>query len=523
MLQDGRELDLVARDLFCGGRKACKLGDMPNLRLGERLCGGWAILGHGGEVYRRRNRSSPTLSVPMEHQSDDEAEHEFGDDEVSDRAADAPERSGLPMHSVVVRLLVSFGLIAGSILIVVALIATKEQPPQDDGRSLPRVQVTSVLSVELPRQWVGFGISTAERASVVPARVSATVLGVPDTTKEGLPVTEGQVLVQLDAEDFVRQREMADEALKSLDAQVTALSIQEDALREQVRLATEDVAISTKDLERFEKAYAEGAARIREVDNARTRRIQAERQKVVLAEQLSSNGPKRQQLEAQAASQRSAREIAVHNEERCAVRAPIAGILQQFDLKPGESVMAGQAVARVVDPSAVEVEIRLPAQARGSLAVGDRATVMDGGLGREATVSGLVQRIAPEDDPATRTLGAYIDFSGEDAKRVPPGSVVEVAVEAGGGGARTIVPRRAIRSDRVHVVEGGQIRAVPITRAYPYRGMIAASGLPDESWVVIEEGLPEGTVIVLDASSRVAEPGSTIQPVETAAPGPAGS
>ncbi|MDA0803541.1 MAG: HlyD family efflux transporter periplasmic adaptor subunit [Planctomycetota bacterium] len=457
----------------------------------------------------------------MEHESDDELEHEPGEGEVIDPAP----RRRLPMHSVVFRLLVSFGLIAGSILIVVALIATKEQPPQDDGRSLPRVQVTRVMSVEVPRQWVGFGISTALRASVVPARVSATVLSVPDSTKEGLPVTEGQVIVQLDAEDFVRQREMVDEALKSLDAQITALSIQEDALREQVRLATEDVAISTKDLERFEKAYADGAARIREVDNARTRRIQAERQKVVLAEQLSSTGPKRQQLEAQAASQRSAREIAVNNEARCSVRAPIAGILQQFDLKLGESVMAGQAVARVVDPSAVEVELRLPAQARWSLAVGDVATVMDGGLAgtgagsggagsATAPVTGRVQRIAPEDDPATRTLGAYIEFAGADAKRVPPGAVVEVAVAVGGGGARTIVPRRAIRSDRLHVVEGGQIRAVPITRAFPYRGVLAHSGLPDESWVVIEDGVPGGTVIVLDASSRVAEPGSTIQPVE---------
>ena len=459
----------------------------------------------------------------MEHESDDAFEPVPGDDVVIDGASDTLRRGGLPVHSVVFRLLVSVGPIAGSILIVVALMATREQPPQDDGRSLPRVQVTRVMSVEVPRQWVGFGMSTAERASVVPARVSATVLSVPETTKEGLPVAEGQVLVQLDAEDFVRQREMADEALKSLDAQITALSIQEDALREQVRLATEDVAIATNDLARFEKAYADGAARIREVDNARTRRIQAERQKVVLGEQLSSNGPKRQQLEAQAASQRAAREIAVHNEERCSVRAPIAGILQQFDLKPGESVMAGQAVARVVDPSAVEVELRLPAQSRGSLAVGDGATVMDGGLGKEATVTGRVQRIAPEDDPVTRTLGAYIDFIGDDARRVPPGSVVEVAVEAGGNGARLIVPRRAIRSDRLHVVEGGQIRAVPIVRAFPYRGSVPQSGLPDESWVVIEEGVPEGAVIVLDASSRVAEPGATIQPVETAAPGRVGS
>lgn len=437
--------------------------------------------------------------------------------EAADAPAAVPAARRLPMHSVLFRIVVSGGLLLLSMAIVAGLMATREEPPKDDGRLLPRVPVINVRRVEVPRQWVGFGVATAEQMSVVPARVSAAVASVPPTTKEGLRVTEGQILVQLDPEDFRRQREMADEALKSLDAQLTALSVQEEALREQVRLAEQDAAIAAEDVVRFERAYADGAARIREVDAAKTRHIQTERQAVSLREQLSSVGPKRLQLEAQAASQRAAHEQANTNEERCTVRSPITGFLQSFDLHPGESVAVGQAVARVVDPSVVEVELRLPAQSRSTIVPGDRALVSDGGLGGNEVI-GRVDRVAPEDDPQTRTLSAYIEFDGDDAKRVPPGSIVEVVVESGNAGRSTIVPRRAIRGDRLHVVEGGAVRAVPVTRAFPYRGRVEGSGLDDVAWVVLEDDLPESTVIVLDASRRVGEPGSTIEPVTQGAP-----
>ena len=419
----------------------------------------------------------------------------------------------LPRHALFFRVSVSLGLLVGSILIFIALATGRSQPPTDATRALARVPVMHAVQAVVARQWVGFGISTAERASVVPARVTATVAAIPETTKEGLTVAVGQVLVELDADDFRQQRKIADEAIRSLDAQITALSIQTESLVEQVSLASQELELAEADLGRIQSAFEDGAARQREVDNAKQRRIQFARQVVLLTEQSSEMGPRRSQLDSQMSSQQSSRELALRNEERCFVRAPIDGVLQSVSLKLGEIVTAGMVVARVVDPSAVEIELKLPAQARASIALGDDAIVMDGGLSHEGTLVGKVLRIAPEDDSVTRTMSAFIEFSGEAARLVPPGSLVEMSVQSAPDGARTVVPRRAIRSDRVHRVVNGVVDAIPIRRAYPHDGLILESGLLDTAWVVLEEPLPPEMVIVIDASSRVAEPGSRVDPI----------
>jgi hypothetical protein len=171
-------------------------------------------------------------------------------------------------------------------------------------------------------------------------------------------------------------------------------------------------------------------------------------------------------------------------------------------------------VARIVEPSRLEVPIALPASSRGALAVGQRVQVVEAS---GALVEGSITRLSPEDDPVVRTLVAWAEVPGGSG--LVPGSFVEATVLAPDATPRTVVPRRSVRNDRLLLVEDGRVRWQPVRTAYAIRRAQPQTGLDDVEWLALEEPLPHGTLVVLDAARRI-EVGARVEPLrpgETAA------
>jgi multidrug efflux pump subunit AcrA (membrane-fusion protein) len=272
-------------------------------------------------------------------------------------------------------------------------------------------------------------------------------------------------------------------------------------------LAREEVA-------RVEAAFADGVALQRELDRARTAALAADRGLSMAREALEMIGPRRETLAAQGEAQSEAAERARLSVERSTIVAPIAGILQSLPVEPGETVAPGRVVARIVEPSRLEVPIALPASSRGALAVGQRVQVVEAS---GALVEGSITRLSPEDDPVVRTLVAWAEVPGGSG--LVPGSFVEATVLAPDATPRTVVPRRSVRNDRLLLVEDGRVRWQPVRTAYAIRRAQPQTGLDDVEWLALEEPLPHGTLVVLDAARRI-EVGARVEPLrpgETAA------
>ena len=79
---------------------------------------------------------------------------------------------------------------------------------------------------------------------------------------------------------------------------------------------------------------------------------------------------------------------------------------------------------------------------------------------------------------------------------------------------RSVVPRRAVRNQRVMVVVDGAIAFLPAESAFALRGARPATGVEDLEWVVLETPLPEGSLVVVDGSRAVAQ-GTLVEAVET--------
>lgn len=428
-----------------------------------------------------------------------------------------PSRAGTVV-SLLVRTVVGLGAIVAAIAIFGWLAATREVPvPRPPEEARPRLVVVTATPVEVQRSFSGFGTADATRTADVPAEVLGVIESIPAGTSEGLPIAAGGVLATINARDFRRQAEIAEEALAELDARSAQLDVEENAARNRLGLAKRDVELAGLELARTEKARAEGAAVEREVDRAKQALLAVDRAMVQAQEAIDGFAPRRASLRALTESQRAAKRLAEQNLARCTITSPIDGVIAAVDVEMGESVAPGRRVARVVDLGAIEIPLKLPSSARRFVRVGDAVRIerdADDAQCWEAKVA----RVSPIDEPGSRTFTVYAELeqSADDPLALVPGTFVLGTVRCGDTESRVVVPRRSVRDGRILVAESnGDAHAIashPVEIEWTFESSLPQFSIPDTQWVVLREELPTGSLVLLDGS-RAVSPGTLVRPV----------
>ncbi len=440
---------------------------------------------------------------------------------VSDTSPSPPgDDDTLPLRALLFRVLLIVAVLALGSAIFYGLFAAA---PRLDTATAEQVRTRVLTYTPKPfpvqRPYRGYGTARALDATNVPARVSATVESVPERILEGATVRRGELIAQLDDRDFRAEVDRLDAALAEVEANAAQLDTQETRLRERLEIENEDIQIAEDELARVRRLTERNVTSEQDVDRARNLLLIARRARTQTQEQLDALPPRRAALNAQRQGLQAQRRIADRNYERTRVTASIAGVLQAVDVEPGESVQPGQRVARVVDPRIIEVPLQLPAAARAALSPGNRVVLRPTNR-PGVTYDAELSRVAPEDDQQTRTVTAYALLNQEDASpndRLAPGTFVEADVFTGDATPRVVVPRRALRKQRVQAVVDADgvptIQSRPVEVLYPLRGVVPETGLADDQWAVLaDDALPAGTAILATASSSLLD-GEPVVPV----------
>ncbi|MEM1212952.1 MAG: HlyD family efflux transporter periplasmic adaptor subunit [Planctomycetota bacterium] len=420
------------------------------------------------------------------------------------------EKSTGRMVRLLTRVGVAVGALVLAVVVVGALVQTKPgvELATDAEANLQRVMVVEPRRLAVPRQWVGYGTVAAVVSSDVPARVGATVLEVPKRITEGAVVEAGWTLAELDPTDFANREAAAEAGWEAVGAQLDQLASEEARVKARVAVEEEDVAAARWELERVERLRrgATSAASEKDVVDAQRSLFAAQRQLLTLKEALDGVEPRRKRLQAEQRAAKSEWDQAVKDRERATVKSPIGGVIQAVDVEAGENVMAGSRVARVVQPGVVEVPIRLPGSARGSVGLGDAVELRVAGRGGVGGYSAAVERVSPEDDPETRTFTVWAvrDQSKRGASVLPPGVLVTAVVTSKSAGDRWVLPQRSVQSGRVFRVVDGRAVSVPVEKGYAFEGELEAYGMPEErQWVVLLGELEGEGPVVLTGSVKV--------------------
>jgi multidrug efflux pump subunit AcrA (membrane-fusion protein) len=429
-----------------------------------------------------------------------------------------------------VRLAVIAVLLVGSGLIFGLLLVTREQSKVRTD-PLPPVAVRTVVAEVRPvvRIWEGFGTVRSMSRAGVAAEVSGRVIERPAGVEPGLPIRAGALLLALDSTDYEVALTSAEQGVAALRAQIGGLAVELERVQSQVGLVDEEVAAAERDLQRTREAVAAGAGSQGEVDQrlSALRRSQRERDSLVqLLELLPS---RRASLRAQLAGREAELRLATENLARTRVASPMDGEIQSIDAREGDYVTAGRVVAEVVDLSRVEVPLRLPASAASWLArtennaEGGSVRLWVGAAVGPAAHVGRITRFSPEADPASRTITVFVEVLQDPtrADRLLPGSFVHGRVATPDPVQRVVLPRRAIRSGRVMLIDPAQeseetgeqagaedtgvVRVFAVETGYAIDGRFPEVDPAETEWVVLAPGStpPPGSRVAVSALEQL--------------------
>ncbi len=188
--------------------------------------------------------------------------------------------------------------------------------------------------------------------------------------------------------------------------------------------------------------------------------------------------------------------------------APVGGMITSREAEPGSTVVAGQAVLRMVEPASLWARVRFDQGHSQGLAVGLPARVVrrsDSG----SELAGKVARIEPMSDAVTEERIAEIAFE-SPPEGLSVGEIVESTVDLPDSGATLVLPNASVRRmgplKGVWLVQGNALRFIPVRT-----GLTSLDGT-----VQITDGVKAGASVVV-YSERELTPGARFEIVDALA------
>lgn len=339
-----------------------------------------------------------------------------------------------------------------------------------------KVTVTSVAQGDVSPALFGIGTVDAQRAYLIGPTAAGRVLRV--LVDVGEAVKSGQLLAEMEPVD--------------LDKRATSAA----AAAERGRSAVASAEAGIHDAQSRQKLAATEAQRYREMGRAGL-----VSQSVVDDKQHSQDSADAQLAAAQAglaaARQDLARleaDYAGMKQQRANIRleAPANGVVTSRDAEPGSTVVAGQAVLKLVDPASLWVTVRLDQGRSAGLQVGLPAEITLRS-NPQKSMAGKVVRVEPESDSVTEERIARVAFD-LLPQTISTGEMAEVTLRLPVVKAALLIPNAALRhrgaQTGVWRRANGQLRFVPVkTGAEGFDGKVQIlDGLnPGDEIVVYSE------------------------------------
>lgn len=343
-----------------------------------------------------------------------------------------------------------------------------------------RMTVAKVERGEVTPALFGIGTVEARRAYLIGPTVAGRVLRV--LVDVGAPVKAGQLLAEMDPVDLDQRVAALDASLARAKSAVAVAEAQkQDALSKR-----ELAAINAR---RYVDLGAQKFVSQGVVDS----RLQEEKSaQAAVDAAVAGLAGARQDLDRLAEERNGLRE------QRANVRlvAPADGVVTAREAEPGSTVVAGQAVLRLVEPASLWARVRFDQGRSNGLEVGLPAQIVRRSSA-QAALPGKVARVELVSDAVTEERIAQVAFTAPPAG-LSIGELVEVTLNLPATANSPIVPNAALRrlgeQTGVWLVEGEHLRFAAIKTG--------VNGL--DGRVQVLAGLDTGATVVVYSERELA-------------------
>lgn len=356
-------------------------------------------------------------------------------------------------------------LLGAGLLIAGVLTALRVRPERRLLTTLPPLVETVTINVQdVAERFVGYGTARATRSAKITAEVAATVVGRERGMRAGSIVIAGQILVRLDDREYRHFHDRAQALVDADQAAITELQVDAQNIEQLSNTAEQELHVARDEKRRLAKLLERALASTKEYDFANLAYQRARRLLQGYQRESNTIAPRQQRLLATKRVHEADAAIAQMNIERCTIRAPFDGRIQDFLVDVGDHVGPGTVMLTLLDASRVEIPIRLPVSTYGRVKIGAACRVASEVAGSNAW-EGRIIRIAPAADEQTRTFEAYVvvDNRTRPGVGLVPGAFVRAEVQGAVYEHAILVPRGACRDGRVYVAQDNVARARRVT------------------------------------------------------------
>ena len=351
-------------------------------------------------------------------------------------------------------------------------------------------------------------VETATRTAIRP-QVSGRVIELHERLEPGEVIERDEVLVRLDAEDYVLSRDINQADRGRLQAEIALLNTETRTTAIRLELAQQSTALSEAEFERLGKLLSEKQVGNRSNVDRAERAVVQDRERMAQLQQSLAAIPHRivaLKAELSRLEQRVAvDELAI---ARCTIEAPFSGRVERVAVEANDVVQVGATLLSLANDNDLEIAVSLNARdvnewmrfrpaADTSVAAGwfglieeVPATIawLEGDAGD--AWSGTVVRVKKFDD-RSRTLTVVIrpdPAKGTAAYPLIPGMFCAVEIRGKQVPDAYRIPRSALNeSDRVFIVVDDKLEARPVH---------VVREIGEE--LIVDDGLAPGDQIVIN-------------------------
>jgi multidrug efflux pump subunit AcrA (membrane-fusion protein) len=364
----------------------------------------------------------------------------------------------------------------------------------DTEASIP-VQVDTARRGPLDRIIVADAVLFPLNQANVTPKISAPVRRV--LVNRGDHVKAGQLLAELENRDLAS---MASESKSQYDqAQAAYQAATGATMLDEKTKAQADVTAAHQALEAAKKVYEnrvdlvkQGALAQKLADDAKVALAQAQSQFDTVQRHLQTLNSvgQREQIrgaQAQVDAAKAHYESANVQVSYAEVRSPIAGVVADRSVYPGEMAASGTPVVSIIDISQIVARANVPVRDASFIKLGSPATIP----GPDGDIAGKVVVVSPAVNPATTTVEVWVQAP-NPGERLKPGGTVHLSIKAETLKDVVIVPSAAL----LNFEEGGQKVMVVGADGLAHERRITV-GVRQGDNVQIATGVQEGEKVVV--------------------------
>ncbi len=336
----------------------------------------------------------------------------------------------------------------------------------------------------------------------------------------GNRVRRGQLLALLENRDLKAGAEQSKGEFEQAQAAyetTTAATVPEEVQKAQLELtaAQQNLEAEQKVYAARQNLYKQGALPRKDLDAAAVSLTQARNAYEIAQQHLNSllKTSKAQELKAaqgQLAAAQGKYQSAAAQLSYSQIRSPIAGVVTDRPLYPGEMATAGAPLITVMNLSHVIAKAHIPQAEAALLKVGDAATLSAAGLSQG--ISGKVTVVSPALDPNSTTVEIWVDAANPH-QELRPGSSVHLAMLA-----QTIPDALTVPASAVLTESDGTTSVMVIGNDGRAHQRDVKTGIRQDNQVQIISGVSPGERVVTVGAYGL--PDNTRVQVQAPAPPP---